>query len=513
MAVIQKYGKNYSPDLVCHKENHPSDKIGAPGCHKKWPEHNTNWPRPVARVWTVVLLLGTCLLYCARVAMPICAVSMAEQFNWSKRESGMVLGSFFWGYCFTQVFGGYVSDRVGGEKVLLLSAAAWGSMTAFTPILAHFCSQPIMSMTLARFLMGLLQGVHYPSLASLCSQKVVESERGFLMSTVGSGSYLGTLVIGGAGSLMLDLYGWESVFYVSGLLSVLWAYCMWKYLLKGEGKRASALTVSTVSAVSLCAPYRAAAYLYNSESVSSCALTCPCSSVFAGPIITLESLGSGGPQSKLSKRHWLRLLKQPAVCAVIVTHLCTSSTFFTLLSWLPTFFKDTFPDAKGWVFNVIPWLVAIPSSLFSGCLSDHLISQGFDTASVRKLMQFFSMGVSSVFTLLLCGNTTFPWAVAFVSATMGLTTFSHSGVSVNVQDLAPSCAGALFGVMNTCGAFLGVLMVYFSGYLIEATGSWATVFALITTVNLLGLCTFLAFAEARRVDIDSSKVRHHNIHI
>lgn len=286
------------------------------------------------------------------------------------------------------------------------------------------------------------------------------------MSTVGSGSYLGTLVIGGAGSLMLDLYGWQSVFYVSGLLSVLWAYCMWKYLLKGEG-----------------------------------------------PIITLESLGSGGPQSKLSKRHWLRLLKQPAVCAVIVTHLCTASTFFTLLSWLPTFFKDTFPDAKGWVFNVIPWLVAIPSSLFSGCLSDHLISQGFDTASVRKLMQFFSMGVSSVFTLLLCGNTTFPWAVAFVSATMGLTTFSHSGVSVNVQDLAPSCAGALFGVMNTCGAFLGVLLVYFSGYLIEATGSWASVFALITTVNLLGLCTFLAFAEARRVDIDSSKIRHHNIHI
>jgi len=58
-----------------------------------------------------VLLFGTCLLYCARVAMPICSVSMAEQFKWTKRESGMVLGSFFWGYCFTQVLGGYVSDR------------------------------------------------------------------------------------------------------------------------------------------------------------------------------------------------------------------------------------------------------------------------------------------------------------------------------------------------------------------------------------------------------------------
>ncbi|MEQ2200512.1 hypothetical protein XENOCAPTIV_030382 [Xenoophorus captivus] len=191
MAVIQKHGKNSSPDLAFHKENLQPDNIGAPGCHKKWSDAHSNWPRPVARIWTVVLLLGTCLLYCARVAMPICAVSMAEKFNWTKRESGMVLGSFFWGYCFTQVFGGYVSDRVGGEKVLLLSAAAWGSMTAFTPILGHLCSQPIFSMTLARFLMGLLQGVHYPSLASLCSQKVVESERGFLMSTVGSGSYLG----------------------------------------------------------------------------------------------------------------------------------------------------------------------------------------------------------------------------------------------------------------------------------------------------------------------------------
>lgn len=51
-----------------------------------------------------------------------------------------------------------VLNRVGGEKVMLLSAAAWGAMTAFTPILAHFCSQPIVSMTVSRFLMGLLQG-------------------------------------------------------------------------------------------------------------------------------------------------------------------------------------------------------------------------------------------------------------------------------------------------------------------------------------------------------------------
>lgn len=59
-----------------------------------------------------------------------------------------------------------------------------------------------------------------------------------------------------------------------------------------------------------------------------CLLSCTCSTgvsvffcahvpvfylCFVGPIITLESLGSSGAQSKLTKRHWLRLLKQPAV--------------------------------------------------------------------------------------------------------------------------------------------------------------------------------------------------------
>lgn len=32
--------------------------------------------------------------------------------------------------------------------------------------------------------------------------------------------------------------------------------------------------------------------------------------------------------------------------AVIIAQLSTSSTFFTLLSWLPTFFKETFPESK-----------------------------------------------------------------------------------------------------------------------------------------------------------------------
>lgn len=67
--------------------------------------------RPLLRKWILMLFLGTCLLYGARMAMPICVVPMSEKFHWSKIDSGLVLGGFFWGYCFTQILGGHASDR------------------------------------------------------------------------------------------------------------------------------------------------------------------------------------------------------------------------------------------------------------------------------------------------------------------------------------------------------------------------------------------------------------------
>lgn len=48
----------------------------------------------------------------------------------------------------------------------------------------------------------------------------------------------------------------------------------------------------------------------------------------------------------------------------------------------------------------------------------------------------------------------------------------------------------------------GLVLVSVSGYLIEVTLSWATVFSLITLVNVTGLGIFLIFGDARRVDLE-----------
>lgn len=413
------------------------------------------WSRQESRIWMVTLLVGTCLLYCSRASMPICAVTMSEQFGWNKQQSGIVLSSFFWGYCLTQVFGGHLSDKVGGEKVILVSALLWGLITAVIPPAAHVSAVPLVYISLLRFLKGLFQGVHFPSLASLFSQRVREHERAFTCSVVGCGSQIGTLLIGGVGSLLLETYGWESVFYFGGSLTLIWSYCVNTYLLR-ERER----------------------------------------------VLTFDDLGKCFSVSPQTNVNWKSLFRKMPVWAVIIAQMSVASTAFTLFSWLPTFFKEQFPDGKGWVFNVVPWLTAIPFAVFSGFLSDRLTSQGYKTIWVRKLMQVVGMGISSFFVFCLGHTDSYYRAIFYASVAVGLQTFNHSGVMVNVQDLAPSCSGMLFGVANTGGAMLGVLWVYLSGYLIESLNSWAPMFHLVVAVNIIGLMFFLEFAKSDRIDIE-----------
>lgn len=57
-------------------------------------------------------------------------------------------------------------------------------------------------------------------------------------------------------------------------------------------------------------------------------------------------LAQGLPVSRHSRVPWRRLFRKPAVWAAVISQLSAACSFFVLISWLPTFFKETFPDAK-----------------------------------------------------------------------------------------------------------------------------------------------------------------------
>lgn len=74
----------------------------------------------------------------------------------------MVLSGFYWGYAMTQVLGGYLSDRVGGEIVLAVATIGWSTLTFLTPFLVNSLQGSsillLYSLTFSRVLIGCFQG-------------------------------------------------------------------------------------------------------------------------------------------------------------------------------------------------------------------------------------------------------------------------------------------------------------------------------------------------------------------
>ncbi|GFO27656.1 solute carrier family 17 member 9 [Plakobranchus ocellatus] len=419
------------------------------------------WSKSEKKQWVVGLFAGTTFLYAARTIMPLCVVGVAEELHWDKTESGMVLSAFFWGYCMTQFLGGYLSDRVGGDVVLPIAACMWSLITFWTPQFAYLSTDKHIGLyivVLSRVLLGAFQGFHYPGMTSIISRKVLENQRSFTYSVVAAGSYVGTLLTGSLGSVIMDEYGWQMSFYCIGLLGITWMLMM-RYMLIGKNRRKH-LSIS---------PY-------------------------SEPLI--EKVGKGEPKSSVP---WLNLFAKPAFWSLLVGHFCENNAFYILLSWMPTYFHENFPSAKGWVFNVVPWFITIPSSVGSGYLADIMINKGYSVTFVRKLMESVALLGTAFFLFLISFASSYHMCLTCLALAVACCGFHSSGILVNPQDIAPRHAGSVFGIMNMAGAIPGFIGVYIAGHILETTKSWNAVFGQTAVVCLFGWVVYLIFGTGKKV--------------
>ena len=148
-----------------------------------------------------------------------------------------------------------------------------------------------------------------------------------------------------------------------------------------------------------------------------------------------------------------------------------------LLSWLPTFVNKGLRvnyAAVGW-YTMIPHVASFVFFNIAGAMSDTLIARGTDVGRVRKLMMTIAFGGLGT-ALLVVGHVHTAWmAIAVMAAGNALGSFVVGGFSVNHMDIAPRHAGTLMGLTNTAGTLPGVIGVYVSGVILQATGSWTLV--------------------------------------
>src|SRR5260370_14640131 len=83
-----------------------------------------------------IVLLLLCLMYFLtyidRVNVATAAGSIKKEFGLSNTQLGLVFSGFAYPYALFQVIGGWVGDRLGPRKTLLICRPIWAFATALT---------------------------------------------------------------------------------------------------------------------------------------------------------------------------------------------------------------------------------------------------------------------------------------------------------------------------------------------------------------------------------------------
>jgi sugar phosphate permease len=79
----------------------------------------------------MALVTATAILtYLDRLNFGIAGKFIQDEFSIPLKTFGWILGAFLLGYSFSQVLGGYLSDRYGPRKMLIAAISWWSILTA-----------------------------------------------------------------------------------------------------------------------------------------------------------------------------------------------------------------------------------------------------------------------------------------------------------------------------------------------------------------------------------------------
>uniref|UniRef100_A0A8C7EM56 Solute carrier family 17 member 3 n=1 Tax=Neovison vison TaxID=452646 RepID=A0A8C7EM56_NEOVI len=173
----------------------------------------------------------------------------------------------------------------------------------------------------------------------------------------------------------------------------------------------------------------------------------------------------------------------------------------TLMVYTPTYINSVFNVnvRDNGFLSALPFLVAWVTGILGGQLADFLLTKNFRLVTVRKAATFLGNFPSSALLVVLPYITpSYITTMTFLILSCGLSSFCHSGIYINVLDIAPRRR-----VISTL-IFMGFIFIAailtptVNGFLLDQDPEfgWRNVFLLLFAINLSGLITYLIFGEA-----------------
>jgi MFS family permease len=388
-----------------------------------------------------VLCLMYLITYLDRVNVSSAAEGFATEFRLSKTQIGLVFSAFAYPYLIFQIIGGWVSDRFGARRTLIVCGVVWATATALTGT-----ASGLVSLLIARLLLGLGEGATFPAATSAMSRWVADQRRGLAQGITHAAARIGNAAAPTAIIAIMAVYGWRASFYVCAVISFLWVG-LW------------ALTFTEHPA--------------------------------EHPRITRAELALL-PQPKSKKRAvpWGRLLRR--MLPVTLVYFCYGWTLWLYLSWIPQYFLHShqLDLKKSALFASSVFFAGVVGDTLGGVVTDQLYLRTGSLRLARSAMVAVCMSLSLFSMLPLLSSHDLYLCLTCLCGGFFFAEMTIGPMWAIPMDIAPEFSGTASGIMNTGSALAAIISPVIAGMLIDKFDSWELPFAGSTV--LMGLGVFLA---------------------
>ena len=407
--------------------------------------------------WTVCAMLfaATSINYMDRQVLSILAPTLQHTIGWTELRYSYIVGGFQFAYALGLILAGRMVDRLGTRIGYAVVMGIW-SLAA----MSHALARTVLEFGIARFALGFGESGNFPAAIKTTAEWFPPSERSFATGIFNSGTSVGAIIAPAIVPWVALRYGWQSAFLITGLFSASWIL-VWLlfYRTPGQHRRLSEQEFAHIR---------------------------------------------GEAEERTAALPWRALLGYRQTWAFAIGKCLTDPIWWFYLYWLPLFLTHRFHLALGQLSLplIIIYIVSTVGSVLGGGLPALFHRRGLAINRARLVSMLICACL--VVPIFFVGRLSSEWAaICLISVAVA----AHQGWSANlfttVSDMFPlDAVGSVVGIGGTAGSISGVIFSLSTGWILQITHSYASLFAIAAGAYLLALGLMQVMAPGlRRVEI------------
>jgi ACS family hexuronate transporter-like MFS transporter len=385
----------------------------------------TGWLSPERRRWVILAIIFCAMVlnYVDRQIISILKPTLKEVFAMDDRGYALLVNAFMLCYATTYAVAGWLVDRFGAGRMMLLGVIAWSCAclgAAFTKTFGQ--------LALMRGALGVAEPIAFPAQLRTVTIWFPSQLRATANSVCAAGSTIGAIIAPPLVAWLALTFNWHAAFVVPGILGLFVGVAWWIF--------------------------------------------------YRDPPAGLNLPVAGAEPAAAFK--WTQLWRTRSLWGILLSRFISDPVWYFCLFWLPGYLQERSGLTLAQIGMVawIPFLAADIGGVCSSAFSDRLVRRGIAPLRARKILLIGAAVVAP-----LCALTPhFPHpavtlAIFSVVGAVCLTWLFNLGVVV-AETFPAANVGSVWGIAGACGAAGAMFFNTFVGQMMALLDPARVFFAL-----------------------------------